>query len=86
MSEFRCPLEEFYSLKEIYKSAGESERLRKALDLLRERFTDNFSFVQWWYETNKGLKYSSPDQLCKEGKQAELESILIDTLIGAQGG
>ena len=90
MLENKCPLEEFYSLKEIYRSAGENENLRKCLDLLREtHFSDNSSFIQWWYDQNGSLakrRGRSPDQFCKEGKQSELECKLMDALLGSGGG
>ena len=79
--------EENYALEEVYKSIGESEKLRKVADIIKEGyFQDNESFVRWWYDSNKGLNDKSPDELCKEGKQNKLESILMDALLGAHGG
>lgn len=74
-----------YSLEEVYKSIGKNERLRELIDHFRED-VDQDSFVEWWYDSNnKGLG-KSPDEVCKEGKQKELEKMLMDILTAAQGG
>ena len=56
------------------------------LERVTYSFPDKEAFVHWWYNSNEGLGDKSPDQLCKEGKQNKLESILMDIFTGAQGG
>ena len=47
------------------------------IDIIREGyFPDTDSFVQWWYDSNNQGLGKSPYEVCKEGKQEELESIL----------
>lgn len=76
-----------YSIEEIYEVAREGSHLCKVLDTLRHHYfpEDDPSFIQWWYDHN-GRLGQSPDQLCKEGKEEELEKILMDILTAAQGG
>ncbi len=80
--------EKNYSIHDVYESIGENENLRKFIDLLKgERYLGNEeNLLKWWYDpNNKGLG-KSPDEICKEGKQKELEKILMDILHAAQGG
>jgi len=56
-------------LQEAYKSAGENTS--KVLDAY---FPNKDELVNWFYDSSLG---KSPRDLCKEGKQDELESILI---------
>ncbi|MEK6939630.1 MAG: hypothetical protein AABX31_02785 [Nanoarchaeota archaeon] len=76
-----------YPIEEIYKSIGENENLRKDIDDFRKKyFDDHDSFAQWWYDPhNKGLG-KSPDEFCKEGRQKDLEKMLMDILHAAHGG
>ncbi|GEM_PF-6412101 len=79
--------EEKYSIEDIYKVTGEDSNLRKLLDAFRDSYfpKDDRSFIQWWYTSNEGLG-KSPDELCKEGKQNELENILMTVFVGPHGG
>ena len=57
------------------------------VDQLKESYSpNNDTFFQWWYDSNKGLAGKSPDELCKEGKQNELEKKLMDIFTAAHGG
>jgi len=75
-----------YSMEDVYKTAGEP--LRKFIDVLKGDgyFGDENDFLKWWYDpNNKGLG-KSPDEVCKEGKQKELEAILMTVFVGPHGG
>jgi len=81
--------EKNYSIHDVYKSIGENENLKKCVDSLKgERFLGNEeNLLEWWYDHNiKGLGGKSPDEACKEGKQNELERMLMDIITAAHGG
>jgi len=80
--------EKGHSIHDVYQSIGENENVRKMVDCLKgERYLGNEkNLLKWWYDPdNKGLG-KSPDELCKEGKQKELEKILMDIFTAAHGG
>ena len=78
--------EKKYYIEEIYKVAAEGSILPKLLDGLREGkyVKDDNSFVEWWYTNNKELG-KSPDDFCKEGKQEELESLIMGVFMNSFG-
>jgi len=80
--------EKNYSIHDVYESIGENENLRNVLDHFKDnRFGNEKDFFEWWYESsNEGLGYKSPDELCKEGKQKRLETMLMDIIHAAHGG
>ena len=62
--------EKNYSIQDVYKSIGENEE----------------NLLEWWYDSNNKALGKSPDDFCKEGKQKQLERILMDVLTAAHGG
>lgn len=79
--------EKNYSIQDVYQRIGDNERLREVVDIFKGKYLrDNESFVRWWYDPNKGLEGKSPDQICKEGKQQKLETVIMDILLAAHGG
>ncbi|HLD39738.1 MAG TPA: hypothetical protein VJB13_01210 [Candidatus Nanoarchaeia archaeon] len=80
--------EKDYSIHDVYQSIGENENLKKVVDLLKEEgyLGNEENVLKWWYDSNNKRLGKSPDEVCKEGRQKELEAILTDALIGAQGG
>lgn len=73
-------------INRIYQTAGES--LSKVLEVFycSSFFPDEKHFVQWWYESDNKKFGKSPDELCKEGRQYELEKTLMDIITAAHGG
>jgi len=60
-------------LQEVYKIAGKNTS--KILDAYFPN--DKDELVNWFYDSNNKRLGKSPHDFCKEGKQDELESILI---------
>jgi len=77
-----------YSINDVYKSIGENENLKKLVDGLKEEhwLGNEENVVIWWYDSNNKAFGKSPDELCKEGKQQKLETMLMDILHAAHGG
>ena len=67
-------------LEEVYKVAGDS--LSKVLDAY---FPDKKELANWFYNPNNKRLGNSPHDFCKEGKQGQLESLLIDLATGNLG-
>lgn len=68
-------------LPEVYKVAGES--LSKVLDAYFPKNKDDL--VKWFYDSDNKRLGKSPHDFCKEGKQGELESVLISLAQGNIG-
>jgi len=70
-----------HCLEDVYKVAGES--LSKVLDAYFPE--DKDQLVHWFYDPNNKALDKSPHDFCKEGKQDELENILISLAQGNIG-
>jgi len=70
-----------HTLKDVYKIAG-----KDLTDKMLAVATKKDNLVKWFYKPNKFLKNKSPYEICREGKQSELEKAIMDVLTAAQGG
>jgi len=80
--------EKDYSIHDVYESIGENENLRKCVDTLKGEcyLGSEENLLVWWYDHNNKGFGKSPDELCKEGKQKRLETVLMDIIHAAHGG
>ncbi|MBU0470337.1 MAG: hypothetical protein KKA62_02755 [Nanoarchaeota archaeon] len=72
-------MDQYNKIDDVYQTAGTD--LSKVLDAY---FPNKEDLVRWFYDFNKRLG-KSPYEFCEEGKQYELEGILMDLSTGNMG-
>jgi len=69
------------TIEDVCSIAGD-----RIVDLLKAMVHNEDKIVDWFYKPNKYFLDKSPYEICKEGKQFQIEKALMDVITGNCGG
>lgn len=70
------------TIDDVYEAAGKS--LSKVLEYTF--YEDKEGLVDWFYNSRNQITNETPYEICQDGREQELEDILLHIASGAGGG